>query len=47
MAPSIESHALPPLRFVPFVRPMVWGGQRLGEVLGKALTSAAPHGESG
>ena len=46
MAPSIDSHPLPPLRFIPFVRPMVWGGQRLGEVLGKPLTAAEPHGES-
>ena len=35
-----------PLRFSPFVRPMVWGGRRLGEILGKPLTSAEPHGES-
>lgn len=35
-----------PVRFVPFVRPLVWGGRRLGEVLGKALTGDAAHGES-
>src|SRR5262245_29654745 len=26
-----------PLRFVPFLRPMVWGDRRLGDVLGKPL----------
>jgi mannose-6-phosphate isomerase len=35
-----------PLRFTPFVRPMVWGGRRLGEALGKTLSTAGPHGES-
>jgi mannose-6-phosphate isomerase len=44
--PPPVKHLLPPLRFVPFVRPMVWGGRRLGELLGKELTSAEPHGES-
>jgi mannose-6-phosphate isomerase len=35
-----------PLRFVPFLRPMVWGGSRLADVLGKPLPTAEPHGES-
>lgn len=35
-----------PLRFDPFLRPMVWGGRRLGSVLGKPLPSAGPYGES-
>ena len=35
-----------PLRFHPFVRPMVWGGRRLGAVLGKPLATDEPHGES-
>jgi mannose-6-phosphate isomerase len=35
-----------PFRFVPFLRPMVWGGRRLGEVLGKPLETNAPYGES-
>src|SRR3954468_2037341 len=35
-----------PLRFVPFLRPMVWGGRRLGSVLGKPLPSAELYGES-
>ncbi|HLN33266.1 MAG TPA: type I phosphomannose isomerase catalytic subunit [Gemmataceae bacterium] len=35
-----------PLRFVPFLRPMVWGGRRLAEVLGKSLPTADPYGES-
>ncbi len=35
-----------PLRFVPFLRPMVWGGRRLGEVLGKPLPTDKPYGES-
>jgi mannose-6-phosphate isomerase len=35
-----------PLRFVPFLRPMVWGGRRLGEVLGKPLGTDVLYGES-
>lgn len=35
-----------PLRFTPFLRPMVWGGRRLSEVLGKPLPSAESYGES-
>lgn len=35
-----------PLRFVPFLRPMVWGGRRLGDVLGKELPTAGKYGES-
>jgi mannose-6-phosphate isomerase len=35
-----------PLRFEPFLRPMVWGGRRLGEVLGKPLPTKEPYGES-
>jgi mannose-6-phosphate isomerase len=35
-----------PLRFRPYLRPMVWGGRRLGEVLGKPLPAAGPYGES-
>ncbi len=35
-----------PLRFTPFLRPMVWGGRRLGTVLKKELPSDAAFGES-
>jgi mannose-6-phosphate isomerase len=35
-----------PLRFEPFLRPMVWGGRRLGELLGKQLPTNEPYGES-
>lgn len=35
-----------PLCFQPFLRPMVWGGRRLGEVLGKTLPEQRPYGES-
>ncbi len=35
-----------PLRFVPFLRPMVWGGRRLGESLHKELPTAEAYGES-
>ena len=35
-----------PLRFVPFLRPMVWGGRRLADALGKPLPTAEPYGES-
>jgi mannose-6-phosphate isomerase len=35
-----------PLRFHPYLRPMVWGGRRLGSVLGKALPPEGAYGES-
>lgn len=35
-----------PLTFVPFLRPMAWGGRRLAETLRKPLPSDAPFGES-
>jgi mannose-6-phosphate isomerase len=35
-----------PLRFQPYLRPMVWGGRRLASLLGKPLASEEPHGES-
>ena len=35
-----------PLRFHPYLRPMVWGGRRLGEVLRKPLPTADAYGES-
>jgi mannose-6-phosphate isomerase len=34
-----------PLRFVPYLRPMVWGGRRL-EKWGKPLPTSEPYGES-
>src|SRR5262249_939792 len=30
----------------PFLRPMVWGGRRLGDLLGKPLPSTEAYGES-
>jgi mannose-6-phosphate isomerase len=35
-----------PLRFVPFLRPLVWGGRQMGEVLGKPLPTDQAYGES-
>jgi mannose-6-phosphate isomerase len=35
-----------PLRFHPYLRPLVWGGRRLGDLLGKPLPAAEPIGES-
>jgi len=35
-----------PIRFTPFLRPMVWGGRRLADALGKSLPTAEPYGES-
>jgi mannose-6-phosphate isomerase len=35
-----------PLRFTPFLRPMVWGGRRLGDRLGKLLPDNKLYGES-
>jgi mannose-6-phosphate isomerase len=37
---------LNPIRFEPYLRPMVWGGRRLEEVLGKRLPTAESYGES-
>jgi mannose-6-phosphate isomerase len=34
------------LRFEPFLRPMVWGGRQLGEVLGKPLPNGGLYGEA-
>ncbi len=42
-----SSHGMrAPLRFTPFLRPLVWGGRRLGEVLGKSLPTGERYGES-
>jgi mannose-6-phosphate isomerase len=35
-----------PLLFVPYLRPMVWGGRGLCDRLGKDLPTDEPHGES-
>jgi mannose-6-phosphate isomerase len=35
-----------PLRFEPYLRPMVWGGRQLGEVLGKSLPDENAYGEA-
>ena len=35
-----------PLRFEPFLRPMVWGGRKIGRFLGKNLPTSEAHGES-
>jgi mannose-6-phosphate isomerase len=44
---SKNQHAMPcPLRFLPYLRPMVWGGRRLADVLGKPLPGKEPYGES-
>lgn len=43
--PASES-AMEPLVFEPYLRPVVWGGRKLGDVLGKSLPDAAAYGES-
>jgi mannose-6-phosphate isomerase len=35
-----------PLRFEPYLRRMVWGGRRLGDLLGKSLPGDSAYGES-
>ncbi len=35
-----------PLRFVPYLRPLVWGGRRLAAALDKPLPTAESYGES-
>jgi len=40
------SKPLGPLRFEPFLRPMVWGGRDLGARLRKSLPTPEPYGES-
>jgi mannose-6-phosphate isomerase len=42
----MDSDLTAPMRFAPFLRPMVWGGRRLATVLHKALPTDAPYGES-
>jgi mannose-6-phosphate isomerase len=45
--PKIENRkSMVPLRFIPFLRPMVWGGRRLAGTLGKPLAGPEPYGES-
>jgi mannose-6-phosphate isomerase len=44
--PTATSRLEAPLRFFPYLRPMVWGGRRLGDVLGKPLPTADNYGES-
>lgn len=39
-------HLDQPLRFEPFPRPLVWGGRKLGSVLGKSLPDDQDYGES-
>ena len=33
-----------PIRFQPYLRPMVWGGRRLGQTLGKSLPDDQVYG---
>ena len=35
-----------PLRFTPYLRPLVWGGRRLADVLGRPLPTPGPYGEA-
>ncbi len=35
-----------PIRFEPYLRPMVWGGRRLGAVLHRPLPNPVPYGEA-
>jgi mannose-6-phosphate isomerase len=42
MLPTIDH----PLRFEPFLRPMIWGGRRFARFLGKNLLTAELYGES-
>jgi mannose-6-phosphate isomerase len=45
-APRLSHTMMDPLRFTPFLRPMVWGGRRLGQCLGKLLPDQQLYGES-
>jgi mannose-6-phosphate isomerase len=38
--------AMQPLRFEPFLRPMIWGGRSLARYLGKNLSGLSAYGES-
>src|SRR5262249_22718130 len=44
--PSSQTAAVGPLQFVPYIRPLVWGGERLGRVLGKPIPPGQPGAES-
>lgn len=41
-----EESALPPLRFVPLFKRYLWGGRRLGTLLGKAIGEGEDYAES-
>ena len=38
--------ALPPLKFDPIIKPLPWGGRKLGELFAKPLPDEVPCGES-
>jgi mannose-6-phosphate isomerase len=44
--PAGDLAVIDPICFHPWLRPLVWGGRSLAEVLGKALPTEGPHGES-
>jgi mannose-6-phosphate isomerase len=41
-----EPIAMHPLRFEPILKRLIWGGRRLGDVLGKPIGEGADHAES-
>jgi mannose-6-phosphate isomerase len=42
----ITKTTLPPLRFEPIIKRLIWGGRRLGELLGKATGEGLQYAES-
>jgi mannose-6-phosphate isomerase len=44
--PRQDPHALYPLRFQPIVKRLIWGGRRLGDVLGKPIGEGSQYAES-
>lgn len=45
-ASASDAHLDAPLQFQPFLRPLVWGGRRLGAILNKTLPGDGPYGEA-
>ena len=43
---NADRPAMHPLRFEPILKKLVWGGRRLGDVLGKPIGEGAQHAES-
>ena len=46
MTVPLDARPLPPLRFEPILKRLIWGGRRLGELLGKPIGPEGDYAES-